>query len=107
MHDGIHSKLPHLISNVPAAQEPKFFKLVEATVRAEKWILQTKKKVECTKDAKATTFIPRTLWKPKSLVAKLADIGFESPDDSENECAHDEDEDMSSAEDAMEGDLME
>ena len=43
----------------------------------------------------------------RPLPSKLADIGFEFPDDSEHECAHDEDEDMSSAEDAIEGDLME
>ena len=40
-------------------------------------------------------------------MAKLADIGFEFQDDSEQECAHDEDEDVSSAEDAIKGDLME
>ena len=107
VHDGIRSKLHHLVSDVPAAQKPKFFKLVEAAVRAEEWILQTKKKIEHTKDAKATTFILRTPWKLKSLAVKLADIGFEFPDDSEHECAHDEDEDVSSAEDAIKGDLME
>ena len=59
------------------------------------------------KDDKANIFIPRTPWKLKSLVAKLADIGLEFPDNSENECAHNEDEDESSAEGAIEGDLME
>ena len=107
MHDGICSELHHLISNIPSTQKPKFFKLVEAAVRAEELILQTKKKVKCTKDAKTTTFIPRVPWKPKSLAAKLADIGFEFPDNSEHDCAHNEDEDVSSAEDAIEGDLME
>ena len=107
MHTGIRSELHHLISNIPATWKPKFFKLVEAAFRAEEWILRTKKKVKCTRDAKATTFIPRTPWKLKSLAANLADIGFEFPDDSEHECAHDEDEDVSSAQDAIEGDLME
>ena len=41
-----------------------------------------------------------------SLPAKFADIGFEFPDDSEHKCAHDEDEDVSSAEDVIEGDLI-
>ena len=107
MHDGICSELHHLISDVPATQRLKFFKLVEAAVRAEEWILQTKKKVECTKDAKASIVIPRTLWNPKSLAIKLADIGFELPDDSQHECAHHENEDVFSAEDAIEGNLME
>ena len=59
------------------------------------------------KDAKVTTFIPRTPWKLKSLTAKLADIGFEFPEDSENECVYDEDQDLPSAEDVIGGDLME
>ena len=95
MHDGIHSKL---ISDAPATQKLKCFKLVEAAVRTEE---------KCTNDAKATTFIPRTPWKLKPLVAKLADLGFEFPNDSKHECAHDEDEDVPSAKDVIEGDLME
>ena len=106
MHYGIHSELHYLISDVPVAKKLKFFKLVEAAVRAEEHILQMKKKVECTKDAKATTFIPRTPWKPKSLAGKLVDIGLEFPDNSENEFLPDEDEDVSAAEDAVDEDLL-
>ena len=39
-------------------------------------------------------------------MVKLADIGFEFPDNSKQECSHDEDEDVCSAEDATKGDLM-
>ena len=106
MHNGICSELHHLISNVLVAKKPKFFKVVEAAVRTEEHILQMKKKVKCTKDAKITTCIPRTPWKPKSLAAKLADIGLEFPDDSENEFMLDEDEDVSTAEDAVDEDLL-
>ena len=100
MHNGIRSELHHLISNIPAAKKPKFFKLVEAAVRAEEWILWMKKRVKCMKDAKATTFIPQAPWKPKSL-------GLEFPNNSENECMLDKDEDVSPTEDAIGEDLLE
>ena len=106
MHDGIHSELHDLISDFPAAKKPKFFKLVESAVKVKGHILQTKKKVEHTKEAKATTFISKTPWKPKSLAAKLADVGLEFPDDSENEFVPDEDEDMSAVEDVVDEDLL-
>ena len=107
MHDGIHSELHHLISDVPAAKKLKFFKLVEGTVTPEEQILQTKKKIECRKDTKATTFIPQTPWKPKSLAAKLADIGLEFSDDSKNEFMSDKNKDTSITEDAVDEDLLE
>ena len=51
------------------------------------------------KNAKVTTFIPRMRWKPKSLAAKLVDMGLKFSEGSADE--EDPEEDVSLAEDAI------
>ena len=49
VHDGTSSEFHHLISDVPAAKKPKFFKLVEAAVKSRRMHLLNKEESQAYK----------------------------------------------------------